>query len=151
VEVVDEADSEIAAVEEVVEAALTVAASATSLARRLPSKAISPRSTKSEVRPRLQQAVDIRYGTLATFSRYPCYGYLFCILPRQDSTQRWDLLSGKVCSLSHQHSAFQKCTLSYTIESLLRSQSKVIAHLRYSVASQKRYMTSRDPNGAMCG
>jgi hypothetical protein len=70
VEVVDEADSEIVVGVEGVEAALTVAASATSLARRSPSKAFSAPSAQS-VRLRFPQlayaaSIAVRRKVLAT-------------------------------------------------------------------------------------
>lgn len=72
VEVVDEADSEIVEVVEGVEAALTVAASATSLARRSPSKAFL-------------NVVRTVCSTQTTSSSHACYGHPFCIPAGQDS------------------------------------------------------------------
>jgi hypothetical protein len=85
VEVVDEADLEIVVVVEGVEAALTVAASATSLARRSPSKASSTPSVLS-VRLGLQQlAYAASHCTQTTSSSQACYGHPFCVPAGQDS------------------------------------------------------------------
>jgi hypothetical protein len=76
VEVVVEADSEIVVVVEGVEAALTVAALATSLARRLPSKALSTRPVLS-VRLRLLQ---LAYAASITLRRQVLAPHVMVIL-----------------------------------------------------------------------
>jgi hypothetical protein len=84
VEVVDEAGSEIV---EGVEAALTVVASATSLAKRLPSKATFTSIRIPSVRTQgpLHLALrSIRCAQITKVLANACYGHPFCIPAMQD-------------------------------------------------------------------